>query len=470
MIGESEELLKVVKFNVQSKTGIKQENLTYPKLIPFSFSNSRHGEQHHFLLATVLLLLGIVVHDASTATLNNGLDIATSQRAPNPSKLENSVIYTSNSVGDDPGPEPEPEPEPSSTTTTPTTTVTTTTISPTTTTTTAPPTTTTAVSPPTTITAAPPTTTTAASPPTSTAAPPSTTTAASPPTTTSPAVTTPASSSSGTTQKPTAVTTPQTPTTTEQVLPDDEIWEQIQKELKAMNTTLTKLQKFVNDVEPPTSTPGTVSTEVPTASTSTSEVTTTTTATLEKTLNAEQRILPLYFLRKVMLGKFMAKEDPEICTPDTDTLCKRLKKVLENIKDISAKILVMEEVSMNDLTSVRENSTELTDVSTKIEEDTSFVINHMDVAAFNKDVNEVVKGLGEAVTAIDDKLATDNTLAIVLGTLGGILGVALIIGGIMMYRKKKNKRKGKNLDMNMEQRVNPSSTKSSTSSSSSEDS
>ncbi|MGJ2272350.1 hypothetical protein ACR8FF_22365, partial [Salmonella enterica subsp. enterica serovar Paratyphi A] len=178
---------------------------------------------------------------------------------------------------------------------------------------------------------------------------------------------------------------------------------------------------------------------------------------------ARRMIPPLYFVGKLAFGKFRVEAD-EICTSDTAGLCEGLKDVLNDVDKISNKIEDTDEATMGDLDYVRETAANLTDVSQGIHDDESFVRDHMNVEAFDTRMEEVKQGVDAAIDDIDDKLSPedDNTLAIVLGTIFGILGVALIIGGIVMYRKKKNKRK-QGTNINMERKVGPSSTHSSNS-------
>ncbi|XP_064103812.1 uncharacterized protein LOC135213669 isoform X2 [Macrobrachium nipponense] len=361
--------------------------------------------QSHLLLATVFLVLGTVVHDVSTATVNKDLEafIQKSSRmiaAPFPSK--------SGAPGND-GTTPHNP-------TTAATEMTSEKLS-----------------------------TTAA---TETTSEKLSTTAATE-TTSEKLPTTAASDTTGKISTTTAA-----PQTTTEALPSDDIWKEIEKELNEITDTLNELKEFVDN--PVTTTPA-----VPTTMTETPEPTTTPAVTVEvegqekQPLKARQMIPPLYFLSKIDLGIF--KEEQKICKLDDPAdLCERLTSVLKNVEAIGNKIPDLDEATMNDLNIVSGNKTELKDVSNSMHENPSFVTVNLDSDVFDSRVETVNETIAAAIDDIDSKLSeTDNTLAIVLGTIFGILGVALIIGAIVMYRKKNKRKQG--TSMNMERNVNPSS-------------
>ncbi|XP_066957064.1 microtubule-associated protein RP/EB family member 1-like isoform X2 [Macrobrachium rosenbergii] len=258
-----------------------------------------------------------------------------------------------------------------------------------------------------------------------------------------------------TTLSPPPTTTPSPPPTTtgsptnEESLLSDKIWEEIKLQLDNITKTLDDLKGFVDDAPTPTSIQPIITIRPRAAPTTTTTTITTTKTNKKKKTTLRQMIPPFYFLSKLGFGIFRA-ETGEICTPDADELCGDLTDVLDDVEYISNKIEETDEATMDDLYYVRETTANLTDVSQGIQADESFVTDHMNVDEFNNRMDEVKEGVDAAIDDIDDKLSPehdDNTLAIVLGTIFGILGVALIIGGIVtvVYLTKKNKRRARYL-------------------------
>ncbi|KAK3890174.1 hypothetical protein Pcinc_005866 [Petrolisthes cinctipes] len=138
-------------------------------------------------------------------------------------------------------------------------------------------------------------------------------------------------------------------------------------------------------------------------------------------------------------------DEDVFCEPELDTsndLCTRLVNVMDDIEDVSQDI-ANGMTTEKELKQLQNASEDLDVVVDDIEKNSDFV------ASLNTDVlRERKDHLDQAIEEAEEEVkrelnnqggSKDNTLAIVLGTLGGVLGVALIAGGGYMFYTKRYK-------------------------------
>ncbi|KAK7084625.1 hypothetical protein SK128_023484 [Halocaridina rubra] len=218
---------------------------------------------------------------------------------------------------------------------------------------------------------------------------------------------------------------PVKPTTTPGQLTKDEILEGIKEELQNITLSLEKLEDIVTSV--PTIIE-TVSTDISSEGHSTD--------------------VPVTEEGKGLKSLPVFSSEEEICTPmsaDNDTdLCVRTIAVLNQIEEFSESF-TENDIVEQDLLDIQLYSQELFDIVCEMDGDVSFVQNQINPEAFIGRLHDVDKAVERAIVKVDDMLRPpkkNNLKVILLGTIGGIVGVALLTGAaFMIHKKRKNSKK-----------------------------
>ena len=107
-------------------------------------------------------------------------------------------------------------------------------------------------------------------------------------------------------------------------------------------------------------------------------------------------------------------------------------------------------MDQSELDDLRNCSTRLDDVIEDMRNNTDFIASSVDVEALTSRKDALDQVLTEAEAAVEDVLSSggddyDPTLAIVLGTLGGLVAVGIVgYVGFSFYKKNKAKKARKN--------------------------
>ncbi|XP_064103779.1 uncharacterized protein LOC135213656 [Macrobrachium nipponense] len=132
----------------------------------------------------------------------------------------------------------------------------------------------------------------------------------------------------------------------------------------------------------------------------------------------------------------------DICKTTDNAACNELQIAMDSVEAFTGSFDPTGEVSESDLKNITETSSGLDNAVEKVKDDPSGV----NPDALNTKITNVEESIVEAKTKIQKAIeeleagsGTDNTVAIVLGTLGGVLAVGIIIAVVIKYKKKKKK-------------------------------
>ncbi|XP_068214701.1 mucin-22-like [Palaemon carinicauda] len=138
-----------------------------------------------------------------------------------------------------------------------------------------------------------------------------------------------------------------------------------------------------------------------------------------------------------------AEEIDDICTSTANEACSTLKTAIAGVETFTSSFDPTGDVSMSHLTEITQTKNNLNDAVAMVAKDPSGV----NPEALNTKVASVEKSIATVETKIKDEIqilddsGTNNTLAIVLGTLGGLLAVAIVATVVIKMKKKKKKKK-----------------------------
>ncbi|XP_047472625.1 cell wall protein IFF6-like [Penaeus chinensis] len=136
---------------------------------------------------------------------------------------------------------------------------------------------------------------------------------------------------------------------------------------------------------------------------------------------------------------------PVCTTNENEDLCLRLTSVLDDIEAVT-RTVADGAMGQSELDELRNCSTRLDDVIVDMHNDTDFIASSVDVEALMSRKDALDQVLTKAEEAVEAVLSSggddyDPTLAIVLGTLGGLLAVGIIgYVGFAFYKKKQAKK------------------------------